>query len=205
MLRRSAGKTEVPEVAFVSGKIIVIFGPMYSGKSTELLRLARRFKLIGMTVLYIKFDADVRYDANSIVTHDMVSEQAVPCSHLEPMDALVQQHDVIAIDEGQFYPDLPDLCDKWANEGKIVIVAGLSGTFARKGFNQMPELLALADEIIPLTAVCHNKCGRDAPFTFRVTDETDVEIIGGKDKYMALCRPCFKQLDSSKQQHTRVQ
>ena len=97
---------------------------------------------------------------------------------------------MLAIDEGQFFPDLADACDRWAAQGKSVIVAALDGTFQREPFPVIMALIPRAEEVIKLTAVCVG-CGADAAFSRRLSDETDVEVIGGSDKYVAMCRVCY--------------
>ncbi|CAJ0594231.1 unnamed protein product, partial [Cylicocyclus nassatus] len=98
--------------------------------------------------------------------------------------------EVVAIDEGQFFDDLSYTCERLACEGKTVIVAALDGTFLRKPFAEVSQLISFCDEIKKLSAVCM-ECGADAPFTFRSTNEKAVEVIGGEDTYRALCRACY--------------
>ncbi|VDK53572.1 unnamed protein product [Anisakis simplex] len=106
-------------------------------------------------------------------------------------------HTVIAIDEGQFFPDIVECCEKLANMGKIVIVAALDGDYNRKEFdNHVLELCPLAEKVCKLRAVC-TKCGGDAPFTKRLSDDTEQEVIGGLEKYQAMCRRCY--LDEDKE------
>ena len=97
---------------------------------------------------------------------------------------------VIGVDEGQFFNDVVEFCENMANQGKIVIVAALDGTFERKPFRSILDLVPLAESVVKLTAVC-NICHREAAFTKRKGNETAVEIIGGTDMYMAVCRRCY--------------
>jgi thymidine kinase len=106
------------------------------------------------------------------------------------MNGVVQAYDVVGIDEGQFFPDLLHFVELWANLGKIVIVAALDGTFQRKPFGNVLSLVPLAESVTKLNSVCM-MCYADAPFTRRLTSETEVEVIGGADKYIAVCRACF--------------
>ena len=92
--------------------------------------------------------------------------------------------------QGQFFPDVHEFCEKMANEGKTVIVAALNGTFQRKPFENIPNLVASADAIDHLTAVCM-LCSEPAPFSLRTTEEKEVEVIGGQDKYISVCRQCY--------------
>lgn len=100
------------------------------------------------------------------------------------------EFDVIGIDEGQFFPDIVPFCEDMANGGKVVIVAALDGTFQRKGFGSILELVPLAESVTKLTAVCM-MCYADGSFSKRIGSETAVEVIGGADKYVAVCRACF--------------
>jgi len=183
-----------------SGKIEVIIGPMYSGKTTELLRRSRRYFFSGKKCLIIKHSDDIRYDQNNIVTHDTVKCAAIKTDLLSKIEGTrdFQTVDVICIDEIQFYPDAAKMCDKWANEGKIIIAAGLISNFMREPFEQVSLLLAKADEISHLKAVCTNT-GLDAPFTRRISKETQIKVIGGCDKYIAASRKAYfnKEIDKS--------
>merc|ERR1711959_522658 len=107
---------------------------MFSGKSTELMRRIRRYKIAKRNCVVIKYRADTRYSVEKAVTHDQISCDAVPCSKLEEADDIAEKFDVIGIDEGQFFNDIFPFCDKWTSEGKIVVVAALDGTFQRKPF-----------------------------------------------------------------------
>ena len=108
------------------------------------------------------------------------------------VEAEAAPYSVLAIDEGQFFPDLADMCDRWASQGKSVIVAALDGTFQREPFPVIMALIPRAEEVIKLTAICVG-CGADAAFSRRLSDETDVEVIGGADKYVAMCRACYAE------------
>ncbi len=192
------GSGTIPNVKSGHGRLEVIFGPMFSGKTTELLRRARRHSIAKNPTIVIKYKADVRYDANRAVTHDKVSCDAVAASSLHEVEDIISAFTVIAIDEGQFFPDLIPYCHKWSNEGRTVIVAGLDGTFQRKPFGNILELIPMAEEVTKLSAVCVT-CGYDACFTRRTTNELNVEVIGGADKYVALCRGCFLEMDRKTQ------
>ena len=183
---------------------------MFSGKSTELARRIRRHKIANARVLVVKYAGDTRYEnecvgeesqdgtprmsslKSRVITHDRVSLPAVPLRTLAQMDNVVGNFDVVGIDEGQFFPDLHEACDRWARLGKTVIVAALDATFQRKPFNDVLALVPIAEEITKLSAVCSN-CGEDAAFTKRVNStSTDVELIGGSETYVASCRDCFE-------------
>eukprot|EP01126_Amoeba_proteus_P014010 TRINITY_DN1604_c0_g1_i3.p1 TRINITY_DN1604_c0_g1~~TRINITY_DN1604_c0_g1_i3.p1 ORF type:complete len:237 (+),score=42.86 TRINITY_DN1604_c0_g1_i3:92-802(+) len=172
------------------GAIEVIFGPMFSGKSTELLRRIRRYLVAQRSCFVIKYHNDSRYDSESVSTHDRILWKAHPCGTLSDVEQEAVSYDVIGIDEGQFFPDIVQFAEKMANLGKIVIVAALDGTFQRKPFNTILELVPLAEHVTKLTAVCVC-CSGDAAFTKRIGTETKIEVIGGADKYVAVCRFCY--------------
>ena len=175
-----------------SGKIELIIGPMYSGKTTELLRRSRRYYFSGKKSLLIKHSADSRYDDTNIVTHDTIKCAALKTDLLKKIESSrdFKTVDVICIDEIQFYPDAAEICDKWANNGKIIIAAGLISDFKREPFEQVSLLIAKADDITHLKAVCTNT-GLDAPFTRRISKEKQIKVIGGSDKYIAASRKAF--------------
>jgi thymidine kinase len=125
-----------------------------------------------------------------MATHDKQTLPAVSAEMLEDVRAQLNQVDVIGIDEGQFFPDLVPFCEEQANLGRIVIVAALDGTYQRKSFGHVLELVPLAEEVIKISAVCM-VCQGDAHFSKRISSESDVEVIGGADKYISVCRRCF--------------
>ena len=184
-------------------------GPMFSGKSTELARRIRRHKVANRSCLVVKYAKDTRYESEPgtaeagtdgvddlrgcMITHDRQALVAYPTHLLADVDNVAHSFDVIGVDEGQFFPDVVAFCEKWANEGKTVIVAALDGDFKRTPFGAVLGLVPIAEDVTKLSAVCHG-CGGDAAFTARAgavaTDE--VELIGGSDLgYSASCRACF--------------
>jgi thymidine kinase len=183
-----------------SGQIQLIIGPMFSGKTTELLRRVRRHTIARRKCIVIKYEADKRYSAECAATHDKNTHAAISVSTLSSVTARgvdLSAVDVIGIDEGQFYPDLIDFCELWANQGKVIIVSALDATFQRKPFGAIAELIPLAERVDKLTAVCMC-CSNAASFTARLGSETAVELIGGTDLYISMCRKCFR-MPSSRQ------
>lgn len=185
------------------GRLNLIIGPMYSGKTSELLSRYLRYEIAGKKCLLIKFKNDDRYDKDKIVTHNLFKQDALSCSELKSFDNIVKDYDIILIDEIQFYPDANIFCNKWANEGKIVEASGLNGDYQRKPFNQISLLIPLCDNIKHLVAV-DKVDGNDAPFTCRLSNDNRQTLIGGKDIYEAMNRENFtkySELKYSKQQH----
>ena len=178
------------------GEIQLILGPMFSGKTTELLRRMRRYAAAGKRCVVLKHALDDRYtagDSSVASTHDRQTCSAVPVADLigDAYDHC-RDADVVGIDEGQFFPDVVEFCERLANDdaGKIVVVASLDGTYRREPFGRVLELVPRAESVVKLCAVCV-ECHRDAAFTKRLGAETEVALIGGADKYAAVCRRCW--------------
>ncbi|KAH7816148.1 Thymidine kinase [Monocercomonoides exilis] len=176
------------------GSIELIIGPMFSGKTTELIRRIRRHSLAKRNCIVIKYSKDRRYSEDKLCTHDHFTYEAISCIKLKDIEDLVKDAEIIGIDEGQFYPDLVEFCEMQANSGKIVIVAALDGTFQRKRFNDVVDLIPLCESVEKLNAVC-TVCGRAAAFTKRLVDDDSIELVGGAEVYTALCRKCFFEFD----------
>ncbi|KAM4691078.1 thymidine kinase, cytosolic [Rhinophrynus dorsalis] len=172
------------------GQIQVIFGPMFSGKSTELMRRVRRFQIAQYKCMVVKYAKDTRYSKEHLATHDRNTMAAVTACQLRDVVSEALTCSVIGIDEGQFFPDTVEFCEEMANNGKTVIVAALDGTFQRKAFGDILNLVPLAESVVKLNAVCM-ECYREASYTKRLGAEKEVEVIGGAEKYHSVCRPCF--------------
>ena len=176
------------------GSISLIMGPMFSGKSTEGQRLVRRATFASQKCLVVAYEQDKRYtDKPAVVTHDGRALDAVRVLQLSDVShKQIADNDFIFIDEGQFYPDLADMCDNWANLGKTIVVSALDGDFRRKAFPSVSELIPLCETTTKLTAICVN-CKDDASFTHRKGTDTAIKIIGGADMYVPLCRICYNK------------
>jgi len=174
------------------GHIEIVFGPMFSGKTTELLRRIKRYQVANYSCLVIKYEKDTRYDSNAVATHDRQTFEAISCSKLSDIADIARQFEVIGVDEGQFFPDTLTFCEEMANLKKIVVVAALDGDFQRQGFGNILNLVPLAENVIKLNAVCMH-CYQEAAFTKRLSNDTAREVIGGADKYMAACRDCHSR------------
>lgn len=171
----------------------MIVGPMFAGKTTELLRRVQLESDNGRKVAIIKSNKDIRYGLDSIVTHDGAKFPCWALPDLLSFSAIFgadeyEKVDVIGIDEAQFFKDLYEFCCKAADhDGKTVIVAGLDGDYLRRSFGSVLDIIPLADSVTKLTARCE-LCGKRAFFTLRKTEETQTELIGGADVYMPVCR-----------------
>jgi thymidine kinase len=180
---------------------------MFAGKSTELIRRTRRYARTKKNVLVIKYKADTRYSVESVSTHDRLEHRAESCSMLSEVNHLLDNVDVVAIDEGQFFPDLLSFADRVANSGRVVIIACLDADFLRAPFGDVCHLVPRAELITKLTAVC-NRCTADAAFTLRTTSATQQELIGGAEMYEPVCRSChllYCQPQNTLQNQRRMQ
>ena len=173
------------------GWIEVICGPMYSGKTEELIRRLRRAQIARQKVAIFKPKIDTRYSDDHIVSH---SEQQLPSMSVETVAEIrryAEEAEVIGIDEAQFFGmDLVGLCQDLANGGKRVIVAGLDLDYRGEPFEPIPQLLAVAEYITKTLAICM-VCGNPASRTQRLTKDEALVVVGGQDIYEARCRKCF--------------
>lgn len=194
-----------------AGTLIVITGSMFAGKSEELIRQVRRALYARKKVQVFKSALDNRWDSTAIATHNGVRFEAVPVSSSADLERLVQPDtEVIAIEEIQFFDEgVVALCDRWANEGRTVIAAGLDQDFRGQPFGFMPILLALADEVVKLRAICA-RCGQQASKTQRLVDgrpaswDEPTILIGAAEKYEARCRRCHRVLNAPRNGHRRA-
>jgi len=193
------------------GKIEVITGCMFSGKSEELLRRVRRARIAKQKIQVFKPLIDTRYSKVEIVSHDGEKVQGYPVkSAVEILDKIDSDTDVVAIDEAQFFDDtLVDVVDNMAGDGRRVIVAGLDMNFRGEPFGPMPNLMAVADEILKLHAICAI-CGEEATRTQRLIDgkpasyDDPIIVIGALEKYEARCRKHHYVLNKPDEQSSKV-
>jgi thymidine kinase len=175
---------------FEEGKIELIIGPMFSGKSTRLIGLIRKYTYKAKKTIMIKFFADKRYTEKSeVVTHDLLKYDSIDCKNLRDHFDKIKSYDVIGIDEGQFFPDLVEVCEELALMKKTIIVAALNGDFRMEPFPVVAKLISKADKIKLLKAYCFN-CHRDAKFTLRIVQSNETVLIGAGEAYKPACREC---------------
>ncbi|MZQ50386.1 MAG: thymidine kinase [Bacteroidales bacterium] len=173
------------------GSVEVITGSMFSGKTEELIRRLRRAQFAGLRVEIFKPSIDKRYSDTRVVSHDDRSILSTLTDNASSILLLSGNADVIGIDEAQFFDmSIVDVCNTLANNGKRVIVAGLDMDFMGNPFGPMPALLAIAEYVTKLHAICM-RCGNLAQYSFRKSDESRVVVLGEKDKYEPLCRSCY--------------
>lgn len=175
------------------GWIEVICGSMFSGKTEELIRRLKRVKIANLKVEIFKPAIDVRYDETKIVSHDTNAIHSTPVDSSQSILLLAQDVDVVGIDEAQFFDaEIGDVCEQLAIRGIRVIVAGLDMDYLGKPFGQMPNLLAKADYITKLHAICV-RCGNIANVSYRKTQQEGQVLLGEKDIYEPRCRHCAKE------------
>ena len=176
----------------IFGKLHLIIGPMFSGKSTELLRLIRRNNFKRKTTVVVAYELDNRYSSSEyVVTHDKHEYPAIKTGNLFDVIDKLMQYDVIGIDEGQFYPDIVEVCENLVDNGKIVIVSALNGNFKREPFEVISKLISKAETIQNITAICFN-CNEEANYSLRISKDEREVVIGGDDMYKPSCRSCHK-------------
>jgi thymidine kinase len=176
------------------GWIEVICGSMFSGKTEELIRRLKRVKIANLKVEIFKPAIDVRYDETKIVSHDTNAIHSTPVDSSQSILLLAQDVDVVGIDEAQFFDaEIGDVCEQLAIRGIRVIVAGLDMDYLGKPFGQMPNLLAKADYITKLHAICV-RCGNIANVSYRKTQQEGQVLLGEKDIYEPRCRHCAKEI-----------
>ena len=176
--------------------ITLIIGPMFSGKTTEMFRLVRNKYIADNTVRVYKYDKDVRYRKKELAcSHDGQEYPAIPINDFTH-EIVPDNIDVIGIDEGQFITGLVEFCERNAEAGKTIIVSGLDSNFKKEAFQSIINLIPKCEHIEKLHAVCI-LCKKDASFTRKLNPEnTEIEDIGGADKYLSTCRSCFtKEID----------
>jgi thymidine kinase len=175
------------------GWIEVICGSMFSGKSEELIRRLRRAQIARQRVQIFKPKLDNRFSDDHIVSHsEMKIKSQLVAQPRDILDLLDGRTQVIGIDEGQFFDmDLVYVCNKLADTGKRVIVAGLDQDYRGKPFDPMPQLLAIAEYITKTLAICV-RCGAPANRTQRLVENSDRLLVGATDAYEARCRLCFE-------------
>lgn len=176
-----------------SGWIEVICGSMFSGKTEELIRRMKRAKIAHQTTALFKPSVDTRYHEQDIVSHDANTMQSVAVDTASTILKMVADIQVVGIDEAQFFDmDLTRVCEQLALEGVRVIVAGLDMDFKGRPFGPIPGLLAVAEYITKVHAICHH-CGNLATHSYRLAPDDQVVMLGEKQEYEARCRVCFQR------------
>lgn len=185
---------ETPYHQKVTGRIEVITGPMFSGKTEELIRRLNRAKLAKLNVETFKPSMDKRYSETEIVSHNSTSLNSITVSDPEEILKFTSEIAVVGIDEAQFFNNqLIEVCNILANKGVRVIVAGLDMDFRAQPFGPIPSLCAVAESVTKLSAICM-KCGNAAHYSHRISDKNELILLGEKNEYEPLCRSCYYKI-----------
>ncbi|MGZ3756828.1 MAG: thymidine kinase [Mucilaginibacter sp.] len=173
------------------GSIEVICGSMFSGKTEELLRRINRVRIAKLSYQVFKPKNDVRYDEKAVVSHNSNAIQSIPVAKSEAILLQAGHNQVIGIDEAQFFDDkLPEVCNILANKGIRVIIAGLDMDFKGRPFGPMPALMAIAESVTKVHAVCV-VCGNPALFSYRKVPGKNKIMLGEMESYEPRCRICY--------------
>lgn len=185
------------------GWVEVVCGPMFSGKSEELIRRVTRSMLARIPVQTFKPGLDTRYSLSQVTSHSSLRVDAQPVdSSAALLRAVNKETIVIGVDEGQFFDEgLVAVCEALAVAGKQVIVAGLDLDYLGRPFDPIPRLAARSEYVTKMLAVCH-RCGAPAAFTQRIVDSDELVVLGATDSYEARCRLCY---DPTEPEQTRLE
>ena len=180
----------------LGGWIEVVCGPMFSGKTEELIRRMRRAQIAGQKIEIFKPSSDIRYDDKEVVSHDKNSIPSTPIESSSNILLLADDVQVVGIDEAQFFDHgIVGVCELLSAKGIRVVLAGLDMDYTGKPFGPMPSLLAVAEYVTKVHAICVS-CGNLAQFSNRTVSETSQVLVGAVEKYRPLCRACFTNTES---------
>ena len=187
------------------GRIEVVCGSMFSGKTEELIRRMRRAKFAKQKVEIFKPSLDTRYSEEDVVSHDQTSIRSTPIDSSSSILSLTSDIEVVGIDEAQFFDNsLVEVCNQLANRGLRVIVAGLDMDYKGIPFGPIPALCAIADEVTKVHAICV-KCGALAYVSHRLVNNDKLVLLGEQDEYEPLCRECYQKVKKEEAKTTRNQ
>lgn len=176
------------------GWIEVICGSMFSGKTEELIRRLKRAKIAKLKVEVFKPGVDTRYSEEDVVSHNTTALHSIPVENATQILLYANDVDVIGIDEAQFLDDeLPNVCRQLADNGVRVIVAGLDMDFLGNPFGPMPRLMAIAEDVTKVHAICV-RCGSPAQFSHRTIEGDKLVVLGETESYEPLCRACYNKV-----------
>ena len=181
------------------GRLVLILGPMFSGKSTRLIEIIRKFAYKAKKTIMIKYFEDKRFSEKSeVVTHDLIKYDSLDCRNLRDSFEILKNYDVIGIDEGQFFPDLVEISEKLVLLKKFVIITALNGDFRMEPFPVIAKIISKADKIKLLKAFCFF-CHKDAKFSLRIIKSNETVLIGSEEAYKPACRECHKYFSKERE------
>jgi len=174
-----------------TGWIEVICGSMFSGKTEELIRRLNRARIARQKVEVFKPAVDTRYDEEDVVSHDEKKTSSIPVQNASQILFYAEDFEVVGIDEAQFFGDeIVNVCNQLAKKGKRVVVSGLDMDFKGNPFGPMPALMAIAEYVTKVHAICI-RCGNPANYSHRTVADEKLVVLGETDSYEPLCRKCF--------------
>ncbi|OHT11267.1 thymidine kinase family protein [Tritrichomonas foetus] len=178
------------------GKLMIFCGPMFAGKTTKLIKITDKAKKKGQSVILFKYQLDTRYSDKQIASHDNVFRDAIPCQHLMDQLSLCENHDVIGIDEGQFFDDLYIFIEKVIQMEKTVLISFLDGDYLRRPFGQTLHLLPMCDYFVKLNAKSL-ETGEIGSYTMRIVKSDLLTLIGGNESYKPVSRSTYKNISTN--------
>ncbi len=185
---------QFPENGVQRGWIEVICGSMFSGKTEELIRRLKRAEFASQRILLVKPKIDNRYHKENVVSHQGTSFEAVTVAQASDILSEWKMEKIVAIDEAQFFDmGLVDVCNQLAKQGIRVIIAGLDMDFQGVPFGPMPHLLAIAEYVTKVHAICVS-CGNLAQFSHRTVEDKSQVLVGAVEEYKPLCRTCYNKM-----------
>lgn len=186
---------QLPSESRNFGWIEVVCGSMFSGKTEELIRRLKRSQFANQKLLLFKPQIDTRYSEENVVSHQGTSFQAIPVGSAMEILKIWKNERVVAIDEAQFFDEaIVVVANQLAQKGVRVIVAGLDMDYLGNPFGPMPQLLAIAEYVTKVHAICVS-CGNLAQFSYRFSEEKDQVLLGAVEKYKPLCRACYNKIE----------
>jgi len=178
--------------------LTIIMGNMFSGKTSELIRRLKRYRVIGKKIVVINSSKDTRCPEEVLNTHDGIQ---FPCLKVQHISHCITSEsfcnaEIVAIDEAQFFENLKEFVEMCLFLKKSVILAGLDGDYKQRKFGEIIDCIPIASDVVKLSALCMDcKDGTPGPFTKRIVQNEDLELVGGKDMYKAVCRRHLKSVD----------
>jgi thymidine kinase len=183
----------------MSGYLELFIGPMYSGKTTQIVQLYKKFKFIGKKIIVINYIGDTRYNENicnetNLYTHDKIKIPCISINTLNDISNIINEYEIILINEGQFFSDLFEQVINYVEKyNKQVYICGLDGDFRRREFGDIIKLIPYCDKVTKLQALCADcKNGNYASFSYRIVND-ESQVLIGSDIYKPLCRSCYNK------------
>lgn len=184
------------------GRIELVMGPMFSNKTSSMVKRVRYASYEGKSAVLVKYSKDTRYETGAVIAaHSELRQSSAPAGlrqapirvvAVEKLAdvALADDELVVGVDEGHFYPDLVAQCELWANGGRRVVVAALDGSYKREGFGSIPELIPRCESVKKKNGICMQCQKRPSSFTKRTVVSEELHLIGGRESYVSVCREC---------------